>query len=255
MKNNQSPKQFYDLLADEYDEMTCLEDRFSKEKPIFQSLVKKYSMSTALDTGSGTGFHSVILAQLGLQVAATDISEHMLHATRENAKRKGVQVETIHTSFMDIEKNVKKTYDAVFCLGNSLSHIMEEKELLASLKGFHKVLNSGGQLFLQILNYDRIMKNRERIQNVKEVNGKIFIRFYDYSEKILLFNILTIQKQESAMKHSLHSVEIFPWRSAYLRRTLKDAGYSNVQLFGSMKLDAYDEISSKDLVVLASARK
>ncbi len=251
MIDNQSPERFYDSLADEYDEMTSMDERFLKEKPIFQSLIKKYSLATALDAGSGTGFHSILLTQIGLQVTATDISEHMLHATQENAKRKGVQVETIHTSFMDVEKNVKKTYDAVFCLGNSLSHILEEKELLASLKGFSRILNFGGHLFLQILNYDRILKNRERIQNIKEIRGKIFIRFYDYLEKSILFSILTIPKMEDAMENSLRSVQMFPWRSIDLIRILKYAGYSTIQLFGSMALDTYDEISSKDLVVLA----
>jgi ubiquinone/menaquinone biosynthesis C-methylase UbiE len=81
MKNDQDPKQFYDSFADEYDEMTGLESRFSKEEPIFQSLLKKYHIEKALDAGCGTGFHSILLAQLGLQVTATDISEHMLNAT------------------------------------------------------------------------------------------------------------------------------------------------------------------------------
>jgi 2-polyprenyl-3-methyl-5-hydroxy-6-metoxy-1,4-benzoquinol methylase len=251
MKNNQSPEQFYDSIVDEYDEMTDMERRFSKEMPVFQSLAKKYNLATALDAGSGTGVHSILLAQLGLQVTATDISEHMLHAAQKNAKQKGVRLETIRTSFIDIQKNVKKIYDAVFCLGNSLSHILKENELLNSLKGFYKVLNPGGQLFVQMLNYDRIMKNRERIQSIKEVNGKIFIRFYDYLDKTLLFNILTMHKQEGTMKHSLHSVEIFPWQSEDLVRTLKDAGYSTIQLFGNMTLNAYDKLSSKDLVILA----
>jgi glycine/sarcosine N-methyltransferase len=254
MKNNQSLEQFYDSLADEYDEMTSMEARFSKEKPIFQSLVEKYNVAAALDAGCGTGFHSILLAQLGLQITATDISERMLHVTRENAKHKRVRIETIQTSFIDMQKNVKKIYDAVFCLGNSLPHILEEKELLSSLKEFNKALKSGGHLFIQMLNYDRIMKNRNRIQSIKEVDGKIFVRFYDYLNKTLLFNILTMQKQEGVMKHSLRSVEIFPWQSVDLVHTLKDTGYRNVRLFGSMSLDSYDKYLSKDLVVIAQRK-
>jgi len=251
MKNNQSVEQFYDSLADEYDEMTSLEGRFAKERPVFQSLVKKYGVATALDAGSGTGFHSLLLAQLGLQITATDISEHMLRATQKNAKQKGVRVETIQTSFIDVQKNVKKKYDAVFCLGNSLPHILKEKDLLHSLKGFYKVLNSGGQLFIQMLNYDRIMNNRERIQSIKEVDEKIFVRFYDYEGKSIVFNILTIQKNGKPMQYSLNSIRLFPWRSSDIVRSLQDAGYGTIQLFGSMALDAYSELSSKDLVILA----
>jgi glycine/sarcosine N-methyltransferase len=251
MKNNQNSEQFYDSLADEYDEMTDLESRFSRETPIFQSLVKKYHIEKALDAGCGTGFHSVLLAQLGLQITATDISENMLHLTQKNAKRKKVQIEIIQASFDDLNKNVNKIYDAVFCLGNSLVHILKEKELLNSMENIYGILKSSGQLFIQMLNYNRILKNRERIQSVKNVNGKIFVRFYDFIDKKLLFNVLTIQKQESEMKHSLRSVEIFPWQSADIVRILLNAGYSKTQLFGSMSLNTYDELSSKDLVIVA----
>jgi len=251
MKHNQNPEQFYDSLADEYDEMTGLESRFSKEMPIYQSLLKNYHIERALDAGCGTGFHSILLAQLGLQVTATDISEHMLNVTQKNAKQKNVQIETIQSSFNELNKKTDKTYDAVFCLGNSLAHILEEKELLDSLKIFYEILKSDGLLFVQMLNYNRIIRNRERIQSIKEINGKIFVRFYDFIDKILLFNILSIKKQGSEIKHSLRSIEIFPWQSADLVRIFCDAGYSKTQLFGNMSLNAYDELSSKDLVIVA----
>jgi methylase of polypeptide subunit release factors len=104
MKNDQNPEQFYDSLAGEYDEMTGFEDRLSKEKPLFQSLVQKYHITTALDAGCGTGFQSILLAQLGVQVTATDISDHMLQRTKENAKRNGVPVETVHSFFFGCKK-------------------------------------------------------------------------------------------------------------------------------------------------------
>jgi glycine/sarcosine N-methyltransferase len=250
-KNIESPEQFYNSLADEYDEMTGLEGRFAKERPIYQSLAEKYNLATALDAGSGTGFHSILLAQLGLQVTATDISEYMLHTTQKNAKQKGVQVETIQTSFQGMNESVHNKFDAVFCLGNTLPHILTEEELFQSFKSFREILNSGGRVFLQLLNYERILNFRERILNVKEVNDKIFVRFYDYERESVVFNILTIQKSGGQMEHSLNSIRLFPWRSSDIVRSLKDAGFHNAELFGTMALNAYDEYSSKDLVVIA----
>ncbi|MGA3286753.1 MAG: class I SAM-dependent methyltransferase [Bacteroidota bacterium] len=251
MKNNQSPEQFYDSLADEYDEMTGLEGRFAKEKPIFQSLAKKYTIATALDAGSGTGFHSILLAQLGLHVTATDISAQMLRQAKRNAEHMSVQIDTIQTSFQGMNESVHNKFDAVFCLGNTLPHILTEEELFQSFKSFREILNSGGRVFLQLLNYDRILNFRERILNVKEVNDKIFVRFYDYEGENIVFNILTIQKSGGQMEHSLHSIRLFPWRSSDIVRSLKDAGFNSTQLFGSMALDAYNEGASKDLIVIA----
>ena len=251
MKNNQNPEQFYDSLANEYDEFTGFAERFDKERSIFQRLVQKYDVKIVLDAGSGTGFHSLLLAQLGLHVTATDISEQMLRQAKRNAEHMSVQIDTIQTSFQVMNESVHNKFDAVFCLGNTLPHVLTEEELIQSFKSFRETLNSGGRVFLQLLNYDRILNFRERILNVKEVNDKIFVRFYDYEGESIVFNILTIQKSGGKMEHSLHSVRLFPWRSADIVRSLKDAEFINIEFFASMAMNIYDEKTSRDLVVIA----
>ena len=122
---------------------------------------------------------------------------------------------------------------------------------LATLRAFRGVLKKDGWIFIQILNYDRVMKNRERIQNIKEINGKLFIRFYDYTGKTVLFNILTIEKQKNKLLHSIRSVEIRPGKHTELVRSMECAGYRNIKLFGSLTMDAYLNSLSKDLVIVA----
>jgi 2-polyprenyl-3-methyl-5-hydroxy-6-metoxy-1,4-benzoquinol methylase len=251
MKNNQSLEQFYDSLADEYDELTGFAQRFDKERSTFQVLVQKYDMKIVLDAGCGTGFHSILLAQLGLHVTATDISVQMLRQAKQNAEYMNVRIDTVQTSFQGMKDSVHSKFDAVFCFGNTLPHILTEEELLQSFKSFRELLNSNGRVFLQVLNYDRILNFRERILNIKEVNDKIFVRFYDYEGESIVFNILTIEKTGGQMNHSLNSVRLFPWRSSDIVRILKNTGFKNVQLFGSMSLDVFDERVSKDIVIIA----
>jgi glycine/sarcosine N-methyltransferase len=246
------PIQFYDSLASEYDEMTGFSGRFAKEGPIFKKLVDRYELKTALDIGCGTGFHSIMLAQLGLRVTATDISEKMLQQTQKNADHADVRVNTIQTSFQDLNKSVKEKFDTVFCLGNTLPHILTARELLSLFRNLTKLLNPGGFIFLQLLNYDRILINRERIQSIKEVNGKTTIRFYDYEKKTIIFNILTLQKYDGAIKHALASVRLYPWCSSDIVRNLYNSGYKDVHLFGSIAQNAFNQDSSKDLIVFAS---
>lgn len=247
----QKPEQFYDSLSSDYDEMTGIKDRFLKERNVFQSIIRTFKIKSALDAGSGTGFHSILLAKLGLSVTAADISEKMLKYSRKNANHKKIQIKTVRTSFLEIKSKVNKKFDAVFCLGNSLPHILKEKELDKSLRAFRGVLKKEGWIFIQILNYNRIMKNRERIQNIKEINGKLFIRFYEYMGKTLLFNILTIQKKRRQLLHSIRSVEIRPWKHTELIRSMQSAGYCNIQFFSSLTMDTYRNSSSKDLVIVA----
>ena len=54
--------------------MTEFHKRFSNEQAVFNTIVEQYQLRTVLDAGCGTGFHSLILASLGVEVTAVDVS-------------------------------------------------------------------------------------------------------------------------------------------------------------------------------------
>lgn len=118
-----SVSEFYDLLAPTYDAMTGFDKRFVQEKPFFRLLVERYEIKTALDAGCGSGFHSLLLSQLGIQVTAIDASAEMVRLTKEHARSFNVNIRTIHGSFGDLGNLVAEQFDAVFVMGNSLAHL------------------------------------------------------------------------------------------------------------------------------------
>jgi SAM-dependent methyltransferase len=243
-------RRFYDRLAVDYDRMTGFAQRFVAERPFFRLLVDTYNIRSAVDAGAGTGFHSLLLSELGVKVSAVDVSSAMLAALRKNARSRGCAVETVEASFEDIPRRLGRKFDAVFCMGNSLPHILTDEALLATLKAFRALLEPGGILFLQIVNYDRILATRQRIQNVKEEGEKIFVRFYEFEEGRVRFNILSMTRTPSGFETHLESVLLRPWTGVNLRSHLEAAGFSSTKFFGSVAMGPY-EATSKDLVVLA----
>ena len=254
-KTENLPEIFFDALAEDYDGMTGFEHRFPYERPFFRMLVERYHLKSALDAGCGTGFHSVLLAQLGIRVTAVDISENMLIQARNHAKEYKIPIQTINSTFPRLAQVVHTKFDSIFCLGNTFAHVLSEKEFLASLKIFYKILNPEGLLFLQILNYNRILKQKVRIQNIRETQGKIFIRMYDYEGKYIRFNILKIEKRKEGIVHSFKSVKHRPWKAPAVIRLVQQAGFDSIKIFGSIAMESYDAQSSKDLVVLAQRMK
>lgn len=242
---------FYDTLAIDYDEMTEFEKRFAREKLFFQNLIRRYGIASAMDAGCGTGFHSLLLAQLGVRVVAVDISENMLHRLALHARAMSLKIKMVHSSFEDIRKNLRQKVDAVFSMGNSLPHLLSKKALRRTVKGFAASIMRSGILLVQILNYDRILASRERIQSIKEVNGKTFIRFYDYEGQRLRFNILSIRKQGSGLRHELNSVTLRPILSKELAELVNECGFGNVKLYGNISLSPYEPQKSHDLIILA----
>jgi SAM-dependent methyltransferase len=245
---------FYDALAPDYDSMTGFEKRFVQERPFFRVLVERFKINSALDAGCGSGFHSLLLAQLGVQMTAIDVSAEMLRRVERHARDLDVHVKTLRGTFQELDKVVKGTFDAVFSLGNSLAHILRLKELTRALRNFGSLLNPQGILFVQNLNYDRILAKRDRVQSSKDVGNKTFVRFYDYDEKGVLFNILTLDKSKGTIEERLETVRLHPLLQEELITCLVDAGFCDIQSYGTISMEPFDAMKSKDLVVLAQKR-
>jgi SAM-dependent methyltransferase len=242
--------QFYDHLAGGYDAMTGFEGRFVKERPFFRLLVDNHGIRTAVDAGAGTGFHSLLLAQLGVKVTAVDISPRMLEALSRHAATMGLPVKTVAADLTDLAAHVVPPFDAVFTLGNTLAHCLTADARFSVLGGFQNVLRPGGILFAQILNYRKILVSRENILNSKEAGGYRFTRRYDYRETLIRFTI-TREDLSGRTAPESTSVDLYPLLETEFDKALRAVGFGDIRMFGSISMDPYDANRSNDLVILA----
>ena len=242
---------FYDNLAADYDLMTGFERRFDRERPFFQTFVERHGIRTAIDAGCGTGFHSVLLAQLGVAMTGVDISAQMITRLAVHAKNLGLKIDTIQDEFRAIPQHMQSRVDAVFCLGNTLAHVKSLEELKETFRSFASVLNEHGILFLQNLNFDRILQNKEKVQNVRESGPKTFVRFYEYEGNNVMFNIRTIDRNKSGVKEHQQRVRLFPLLRRDVVHALTEAGFTDIHEYGDIAMSDYVPETSKDLVILA----
>jgi len=258
--NKQTEKQprtvpeFYDLLAPHYDSMTGFENRFLQEKPFFRLLVERYGIKKALDAGCGSGFHSLLLSQLGVKVTAVDLSAEMLRLTEEHARRYDVKLKVLKGSFGDLGALIKDRFGAVFVMGNSLAHVLSHADLTKSLRSLSSLVAPEGIFFAQNLNYERILATKDRIQSTKDVGDTSFVRFYEYDEDGIIFNILTRQKGSGTVEEKLETIRLRPVLRDELVEVLEQVGLDEIKVFGGISMEPFDAATSKDLVVLARKR-
>jgi SAM-dependent methyltransferase len=249
--NEENIEGFYDGLASHYDAMTGFEKRFAAERPRFQGFVQRFGITSAVDAGCGTGFHSILLSQLGVHVIGVDLSAEMLERAEANAQAAGVNIRFMRTSFEDLAEEVDDTVNGVLCVGNSFVHLPDAEAVERSLGSFYRVLSPNGVLCLQILNYDRILAERTRIQSITASEGTTYVRFYDFEPDGLTFNILAFDQKQGSIQHQLQSVKLNPLRLDDLRVAFLRAGLKEIEAFGSMALDPFDPAGSRDLVLTA----
>jgi glycine/sarcosine N-methyltransferase len=252
--SKQEVASFYDRLAPDYDLMTGFEKRFVHEKPFFRILLEKHRIATALDAGCGTGFHSLLLAQLGVSVTAVDVSAAMVQRLERHAVEKDLRVRTAVSDFQSVPDILREPVDAVFCMGNTLAHLLSASELNNALAAFARVVRPGGILFAQTLNYELILSRRDRIQSVKEAGGVTFVRSYEYGGEFLVFNILRLERGAGGVTHATESVRLRPVLAEELLPLLRGAGFDSIRTFGGISMEEFDPGASKDLVILATQK-
>ncbi len=249
-----TPETFYNELADDYDDMTRFAARLDRERERLAGLVERFDIESCVDAACGTGLHAVALAQLGVRVIGADLSAAMLERARTNAAAAGVDIAWRRTSFADLDRHVDRPVDALLCIGNSIPHVLTPEELGASLHSFKEVLTPGGICLIQLLNYDRVLRRRERIVGAHRQGDLEFVRFYDFLDRNVRFNMLRLRWDGDRAEPELQTTTLHPYTRAELQTALETAGFADVQAGTGLDIDPFDVETANDLVLVSRAR-
>jgi SAM-dependent methyltransferase len=245
----------YDALAADYDRFVNWEGRLAHELPFFQRLFQSQQVERVLDSACGTGHHAIALAQQGYQVTGADLSAVMVERARENAETAGTSV-TFQVAGLGELAALGESYDAVLCLGNSLPHLLTPQAVSGALTDFAAILEPGGLLVIQNRNFDLVWANRERFMPPQaHQDGDqewLFLRFYDFHEASVTFNMLRIRRAEQGWDQDIESTELRPIFRDDLVHGLGSAGFGQVLLYGSYDGSSFDPAQSGDLISVAT---
>ena len=134
----------YDTLADFYDFLVP-EALLSPEgsAAAFEDVVAELPAGArVLDCACGTGTLAVGLALRGFEVTASDASGGMVARTRALAAQHEVRVEAMVRRWEELDGG---PFDAVFCVGNSITHARDRRAALVAMNGVLRDERSGDE--------------------------------------------------------------------------------------------------------------
>ena len=221
----------YNLIAEHYSEIFPLD----AERVIFiDAYFSQFDKGQIkiLDVGCATGDLSIALGKLGYDVVGIDLNQKMISIA--NKKKKDIQIEFKTTNMMEITPLGK--FHGILCFGNTLPHLSSLMQVKEFFLKCYTNLHSEGVLIIQILNYDRILKQNEFQFPVIEHNGFHFKRKYtEISEKQITF---TISMQTEGRKKEDHS-QLLPIKQRDMKDLLKEVGFEDLKIY-----QGYDKRSS-----------
>lgn len=221
---------FYDDISENYDEMFNFKKDLAAADTIVVSLKEQFSFEKALDIGCGTGSFTIALARSGVKATGMDLSSSMLAGARKNSIAYEQDIDLVYSGMLEMSANITDNFDLIMCMGNTLPHLLNMKDLFSMLSSCRKLLNPDGHLVLGLLNYDKILEKQERIVGITRNANHEFIRFYDFEKPYVNFNLLEIDWRTESPSHKLVSTRLYPYTSDELESALRQNGFKNFNI-------------------------
>ena len=232
----------YDLsFAERWDRVVGWEARARREGTFYRDLLNAAGARRVLDAATGSGFHAILLAEAGFDVTATDGAPAMVDKARENVAQHDVDVRCEVSDWRDLASLDADAFDAVLCLGNSLSHLFDGDDLVETLETFNTVLVEGGTLILDQRNHDAILDGTAPPQGDRYCcTGADIV--LDMTDARSLRITYTLDEGRSR-----HSIETCPWRRGEMLEALDAAGFGDIRTFGDFN-EHFDPATAEFLV-------
>lgn len=242
--------------ARKYDRRVDWEKRLSREWPFYGEIFAKARVKTVLDCACGTGRHALLFKEHRFQVTGSDKDPAMIEAARQNAAARSAEVPFVVSAFSELAVRFPPAFfDAVICVGNSLSQLRGPEDLRKALENMAAVTRPGGLLVLHVLNYDSLMKKEviaQPLRVVEEGGRKTFFQkvFIPRPDEVVMLWV-TITEGEGGWTSEVHRGRLLPIGSLELVKSVEKAGFAGIEMKGDYSDGAFDPESSRDLILTA----
>lgn len=246
-----SNKDFYNDVSEYYDNMInfmqSLENKTTNLKEYLSPEIKN-----AADIGCGSGIDSIAMSKLGLEVCGFDSSMMMIEKAKKNAENENKIINYYNYTAQDIPDSFNSKFDFVCSLGNTVANI-PPKDIPFVIKRFGELLKNNAKVLFHILNYEKIIRDNERIVNINKGESDYIIRFYDFGNDFINFNILKFDN-ENPKQRNLISTKVYPHSLELFLNLLKQNNFKNVEVFQDLKKTAFNSETSNDIYLFAEKR-
>ncbi len=216
-------------FVEKWDQLIDWDSRADSEGDFFIRLLKERRAKKILDVATGTGFHSVRLLKAGFDVVSADGSAQMLARAFENGRRHNLILRTVQADWRWLNRDVHGKFDAVVCLGNSFTHLFEERDRRKALAEFYAALRHDGVLILDQRNYDAIMDHGYSSKKIYYYCGDNVKAEPEHVDEGLA------RFRYSFPDESTFHLNMFPLRKNYTRKLMREVGFQQIQTYGDFQ--------------------
>lgn len=174
-----------------------------------------------LEVGCGTALLSLILADYGFKVTASDISPEVLQYAKEKVNLKRINLKFVEVDILNLSNVFKNQYFDIICHKGVMEHFSDEdivKGLIKQRKISQKVIfhvpNNRSKLTDECFGNEKLLSNKKWVKLIKEagfINIKVFgdydVQRYTYLLPNVFFRLKLSFWWKYFSKHSIFVCE------------------------------------------------
>ncbi|TYB32138.1 MAG: class I SAM-dependent methyltransferase [Candidatus Mcinerneyibacterium aminivorans] len=230
-------------------DMFFTDKQHEKIKDFYRYVFEDKNIKTILDVSIGTANLTLPLAELGYEIAGTDLNKNMLEKAKEKFADKNIDIDLRICNFKNISSQFDKKFDCVISTGNSLPHV-KNKNLKKVLKEMKNLIKKDGYIYFDLRNWDRILEKKKRfyildpiIKENKRIN---YIQVWDYNDDgSIIFNIIIYHEKDNEIyDKKIFQEKYYPVKADFLVHNLEKLGFKNIKIINHIfpQIDDFEKM-------------
>jgi SAM-dependent methyltransferase len=196
-----SVRQHYEsVLAKHYTWMsgTSFESKVAEQRTFLNDTLSESSscLGLAVDLGSGPGYQSIALAEMGFNpVIAIDTSAALLSELR--TRQGTLPIQTVEDEIAHLDKYVSpQAARVIVCMGDTITHLESKSAVLASVRSVAKTILPGGAFILTYRDLSTELCGLDRFIPVHSDSERVMTCFleFDHPESVLVHDLVYTRK-------------------------------------------------------------
>ena len=191
---------------------------------------------TVLDLACGTGSLSVLLAEQGYRVLASDRSEEMLTEAARKAEKLGENRPFFIRQSME-KTRLPQPVDWIVCCLDSLNYLTDPEDCRKTLRRCWESLNPGGMLTFDV----------HSVEKMRAMDGQIYLDENDeafcvwrteFDGSILFYGLDLFTKEGKLWRREAEEHRQYAYTQEQLEAYLWEAGFRRVQVCADLRTEA-----------------
>jgi SAM-dependent methyltransferase len=145
-------------------------------------------VGTILDVSCGIGTQAIGLAKCGFAVTACDLSEAAVARARVEAQRRGLDIDFSVCDMRAAHFEHKRQFDVILSADNSITHLLNDDDLLTALRELYACTRPGGGCLLTVRDYGREESGMGLLKpyGVRQEGGKryVILQVWDFVDRV-----------------------------------------------------------------------